>query len=298
MRMIGNLLFRETLQTLKMNKQGKIPWDDPIESNLQSIKNNQNLKDAWLNYFEMLLEVDKIKFKRCLKLKDVDPNIDSDLITFCDGNPEGFGVVGYILFTLLDGSRSATLLMSKAKLGPISHKGETSRNELNGATLSARLKVWIIQECGLSINNHFHLTDSMIVYAMLKKESYGFNTFAALRVGEIQEKCNYEDWSHLPSKENAADCLTKGQTPEKLIENSVWQCGPEWLVLDRSLWPTTSADILVSNLDQVDEKMSEFMPKTSKAAVSNSVITQTYISGIKRRQISCRSTKMILAWMH
>jgi len=273
-----------------MNKQGKIPWDDPIESNLQSIKNNQNLKDAWLNYFEMLLEVDKIKFQRCLKPKDVDPDIDPDLITFCDGNPEAFGVVGYILFTLLDGSRSATLLMSEAKLGPISHKGETSRNELNGATLSARLKVWIIQECGFSINNHFHFTDSMIVYAMLKKESYGFNTFAALRVGEIQEKCNYEDWAHLPSKENAADCLTKGQTPEKLIQNSVWQCGPEWLVLDRSLWPTTSADILVSNSDQVDEEMSEFMPKMSKAAVSNSVFSYTYISGVKTRQISCRST--------
>ena len=46
----------------------------------------------------------------------------------------------------------------------------------------------------------------------------------------------------------------------------------------------------MSNLDQVDEKMSEFMPKTSKAAVSNSVFTQTYISGIKRKQISFQST--------
>ena len=288
-RMIGNLLFRETLQTLKMNKKGKIPWDDPIDFELQSVKNGQNLKDSWNKYFEMLLEVEKIKFRRCVKPENADPTIDPDLITFCDGNPEAFGVVGYVLFTLIDGTRSASLLMSKAKLGPLSHKGETSRNELSGATLSARLKVWILQECGFKIKSHFHFTDSMIVYAMLKKESYGFNTFAALRVGEIQEKCDYEDWAHIPSKENAADVLTKGQTPGKLLENGVWQNGPGWLTLDRSFWPVTKVENLISYSDQIEDEISDFMPKMSKTAISSSLVSSTYLSGVKKRQISFRS---------
>ena len=36
---------------------------------------------------------------------------------------------------------------------------------------------------------------------MILKDSYGFNTFAGLRVGEIQQKTVVEDWIHIPSKE-------------------------------------------------------------------------------------------------
>ena len=94
----------------------------------------------------MLLQVDQIKFCRCVKPINADPNIDPDLVTFGDGNPEAFGAVSYVLFTLTDGSRSAHLLISKAKLSPLHHRGETVRNELCGATFSSRLKSWILQE--------------------------------------------------------------------------------------------------------------------------------------------------------
>ena len=83
--------------------------------------------------------------------------------------------------------------MLKAKLGPIAHIGETYRNELCGATLVARLKQWIIQNSKFKFKKHYHFTDSRIVHAMIKKLSYGFNTFARLRVGEIQLKTNIED---------------------------------------------------------------------------------------------------------
>ena len=63
----------------------------------------------------------------------------------------------------------------------------------------------------------------MIVMAMLKKQSYGLNTFAGLRVGDV------DDWKHIPSAENIADCLTKGVAPNKLVSGSTWQCGPSWL---------------------------------------------------------------------
>ena len=61
---------------------------------------------------------------------------------------------------------------------------------------------------------------------MIKKSLYGFNTFAGLQVGEIQLKTNVEDWFHIPSEENIADCLTKGLSPSKLISGSAWQDGP------------------------------------------------------------------------
>ena len=33
----------------------------------------------------------------------------------------------------------------------------------------------------------YHIVDSQIVQAMIQKDSYGFNTFAATQIGEIQE---------------------------------------------------------------------------------------------------------------
>ena len=70
--------------------------------------------------------IKNIKFPRCVKpigaLEDVLP----DLITFCDGNPDSFGAVAYVVYELAEGKKDSCLLMSKAKLGPLTQQGETS----------------------------------------------------------------------------------------------------------------------------------------------------------------------------
>ena len=188
-KMIGSVLFRRTLQELKKFHAGKIPWDEKI--------NDEELERNWLNYFEMLLGLDQVKFDRCFK--PINAVGDPSLVTFDDGNPDAFGVCAYALYDLENDDRSAGLMMAKAKLGPLTHKGETVKNELCGAVLASRLKIWLIQESGVKFKDHHHFVDSMIVKEMLKKSSYGFNTFVGLRVGECQQRCNYEDWKHIPS---------------------------------------------------------------------------------------------------
>ena len=83
-------------------------------------------------------------------------NILPDLVTFNDGNPDAYGVVAYVLWTLNDGQKVSNLLMSKAKLGPLNYKGETVRNELSGAKFARRLNIWIIQNAGLQFRAHHH----------------------------------------------------------------------------------------------------------------------------------------------
>ena len=252
-RMFGNILFRETLQLMKKERQGKIPWDEEIS--------DIDLKKKWFDYFEMLLQVDTVKFARCVKPPGADVNIDPDLVTFCDGNPDAFGVAAYVLYELEDGGKAAALLMSKAKLGPLTHKGETVKNELCGATFASRIKIWIVQESGIHFKDHHHFLDSMIVLDMMKKLSYGFNTFAGLRVGEIQQKTNLDDWHHIPSKENISDVLTRGATPDKLGPGSVWQSGPAWLTGPRSQWPVTCN---ASRGEDYDEDLKNQLAKFSK----------------------------------
>ena len=258
-KMVGSLLFRKTLQEMKRERKGKIPWDEEI--------NNQELKDEWIQYFEMLLVIDDVKFTRCVKPLNADPKKLPDLVTFCDGNPDSFGVVAYALYDLIDGGKAAAILMSKAKLGPLTHKGETVKNELCGATFASRLKIWILQESGINFQNHHHFLDSMIVLDMMKKESYGFNTFAGLRVGEIQQKTDLAQWHHIPSKENISDILTRGVTPDKLGPDTVWQCGPAWLSGPLSLWPETRATQNKVPDEDTENQLSKFLKK-SKVSVA------------------------------
>ena len=72
---------------------------------------------------------------------------------------------------------------------------------------------------------------------MIQKESYGFNTFAATRVGEIQENTNREDWFWIESKYNIADWLTRGKRPSEINSESIWQRGPSFLELSEREWP-------------------------------------------------------------
>ena len=81
--------------------------------------------------------------------------------------------------------------------------------ELYGAVLNKRLKSFVDKECRYSFQKCYHIVDSQIVHCMTQKNSYGFNTFAATRIGEIQEGTNVEDWYWCDSEHNIADWLTR-----------------------------------------------------------------------------------------
>ena len=71
---------------------------------------------------------------------------------------------------------------------------DTVRSELSGATFGSRLKTFVCENSGIKFDKHIPFLDSRIVQEMIGKNSYGFNTFAALRIGEIQQKSDPKDW--------------------------------------------------------------------------------------------------------
>ena len=60
--------------------------------------------------------------------------------------------------------------------------------ELSGAVLGKRLRSFMQEKLRYSFEKVYHIVDSEIVKAMISRESYGFNTFAANCIGEIQQK--------------------------------------------------------------------------------------------------------------
>ena len=107
------------------------------------------------------------------------------------------------------------------------------RTELNGAVLSKRLEDFITSEVRLQFVKTYCIVDSEIVRAMIQKESYGFNTFVALRVGEVQGHTNPQNWYWIDGKLNIADWITRGKNPDELGPGSTWQNGPEFLKLPK-----------------------------------------------------------------
>ena len=98
--------------------------------------------------------------------------------------------------------------------------------ELCGALLSARLRAFLEKELRLNILRVLHIVGSEIVKAMISKESYGFNTFAANRVGEIQQLTDKSEWYWIPGKLNVADLITHGGKAKDVSETAIGKWGP------------------------------------------------------------------------
>ena len=146
------------------------------------------------------------------------------MILFSDGSKESYGAVAYVRWERNDGAFESCLLASKNRVAP-SKTIDIVRLELCGAVLSKRWRVFIVEMMRYQFKAVYHLIDSQIVKAMISKCSYGFNTFVANRIGEIQEKADAKEWLRLPGKLNISDWLTRGKRPQDLGPSSIWQKG-------------------------------------------------------------------------
>lgn len=90
--------------------------------------------------------------------------------------------------------------------------------ELCGAVFATRLKKYFEKHCLIKVKQWIHFVDSQTILAAIQKDSYGFQTFFANRIGEIQKAGHVEDWRWIEGKRNIADILTRGATPEELNE--------------------------------------------------------------------------------
>ena len=111
------------------------------------------------------------------------------------------------------------------------------RLELSAAVISKRLRKFILTEMRYNFKRAYHIVDSEKVKAMISKESYGFNTFATNRIGEIQQNTKPSEWYWISGKFNAADCITRGLSPKFLNSDSTWQKGPAFLYTHERDWP-------------------------------------------------------------
>ncbi|XP_076483436.1 uncharacterized protein LOC143304845 [Bombus vancouverensis nearcticus] len=96
----------------------------------------------------------------------------------------------------------------------------------------------IHQALSHSITRMVYWTDSAIVLHWLTTSPHTLKTFVANTVSEIQRKTSIGSWRHVPTHDNPADLISRGQTPEEFLRPTIWQHGPEWLQQSEDSWPT------------------------------------------------------------
>ena len=217
----------------------KLGWDDQIPSDVSS---------ECLDFFEAMLEIPSIKFGRCIKPRGITG--DPMLVLFSDASAEAFGACAYVVWETQDGKNTATLLASKGKIAPLKVISIV-RLELSAAVLSKRLRSSIVKGCRYKFSKIVHVVDSEIVRAMISKESYGFKTFVATRVGEIRDETDPSEWHWVNTKLNIADGLTKGLSPKLLSQSSSWQRGPDFLQTPYECWPLKQESSIVELPEKV-----------------------------------------------
>ncbi|XP_065075469.1 uncharacterized protein LOC135699169 [Ochlerotatus camptorhynchus] len=70
---------------------------------------------------------------------------------------------------------------------------------------------------------------------------------------EQQGSENTNPYRHVPGIENPADMISRGLSPEDLIQNDFWWHGPRWLAEEENRWPTT-AEIPTEDEHQIETR--------------------------------------------
>ena len=206
----------------------KVNWDDELPS---------SIKQLWHNILDEIKEIQNLRFKRSTKPENA---VDSTpiLVVFSDGSKQAYGAVAYARWRTKDGYTSR-LIAAKSRIAPLKVE-DIVRLELSGATISSRLRAFICKELKMNFQKTYHIVDSSIVKGMINKASYGFNTFAGNRIGEIHRQTETEEWFWIEGNDNVADIITRGCSPEELGEESVWQNGPPFMSLPEEQWPIST----------------------------------------------------------
>jgi hypothetical protein len=183
------------------------------------------LKD-WYTYREELSQLTGFTIPRWLNT-----NVDDEVVElhgFSDASNLAFAASVYLRIISASGDVKVQLIAAKTKVAPVKQVS-IPRLELCGAVLLAKLLTEVSQVLNIAKENLRAWTDSMVVLAWLNKHPSNWKTFVANRVSEILSLLEPSQWFHVSTKENPADCASRGVSPAELINNSLWKTGPQFL---------------------------------------------------------------------
>ena len=228
------LKAKSVLQRLCKNGIG---WDDVITG--------KELKD-WTDWLRELPELEHVTIDRCYKGDTFGEVISCQLHGFADASDLGLGMVFYLRLVDDTGRIHCSFVLGKARVAPL--KTVTiPRMELTAAAALVKLCKMVTEQLNYTIDRVFYWTDSTSVLKYIVNKNLRFHTFIANRIALIQEATNEDQWHYVNTKQNPADCASRGMNILKFAQNDIWFNGPDFLRKPESEWP-----IIEQHLEIVD----------------------------------------------
>ena len=255
----AKILMRELIDS--KNDHSVNDWDEPM---------SEYMRMKWKNLFLEMFELEKISF--CRRVKSVNYIGSPTLVIFSDASMLAYGACAYVRWKLSNGHFETHLLLAKNRIAPTKQL-TMPRLEMCGAVVASRIRSTVEKHCDWKFDRVVHITDSAIVRAQIQKESYGFGTFIANRVAEIQSRSNPNEWYWTNSCNNPADMTTRFCHPRLLHGNSMWQEGPDFLKEPFERWPLSQD----CNMDLPD-----VIQKRSTCLLNNDSKQNSFVVDISR----------------
>lgn len=150
----------------------------------------------------------------------------NELHVFCDSSQKAYATVIYLRTIDSFNNIHVHLLIAKSKLTPVRSPITIPRCELCGAALAVNLLNSVTKMLRLSIDKTFFWTDSSIVLSWIRGDPNRWAIFVSNRIHKILATTKIEQWRHVISKDNAADCNSRGLPIEQLRDSNLWWKGP------------------------------------------------------------------------
>ena len=199
----------------------KFDWDTPLD---------EEISTRWWDLQEDFSFLSTIEVTRYV----TSPSASFELHAFSDASKSCYGACVYLRSASKDGSIQSTLIFSKSRTAP-TKEITIPRLELLGALIATRILHFVSTEIGMEPLKTFLWIDSKCVLYWIKSKRT-LPVFVHRRISEIR-RSSVQEFRFVPTKDNPADMITRGQPAEALSQNLLWWEGPEWLQRDQSQWP-------------------------------------------------------------
>ncbi|XP_018373965.1 PREDICTED: uncharacterized protein LOC108768144 [Trachymyrmex cornetzi] len=197
-----DLILMQTLWNLG------IDWDEEVP---------MQVYQSWNQIRTQLCLLNELKIPRLIVSGK--NNSQLQLHGFCDASERAYGACVYLHERDKHGDTITKLICSKSRVAPM-RALSLPRLELCGAVLLVNLMCRVMDSLKLTIDQKFYWTDSTIVLAWINSPSRRWQMFVANRVSEIHTNSSASEWKHVDSKNNPADFISRGATPEQLMKAS------------------------------------------------------------------------------
>ena len=224
--LLGNYIVQAKIILQDIWRSG-VSWD-------QKICKEQHEK--WCKWVTCLRLINKFSIPRCHpQLKEL---TTTQLHVFVDASLNAYAAVAYLRFSNATDTKCC-LISSKTRIAPLKPIS-VPRMELMAAIIGLRLAKFIENELTIQIDSRTFWSDSKDVLFWIRSDARKFKQFVAVRVGEILEGSNIDEWRWVPSAENVADEATKWSKNINFDPAQRWFVGPDFLSKNEEFWPVTT----------------------------------------------------------